>query len=428
MNPIKLLGRSGKIISYLLLCAFIVFSTLPVKAISSSDLQSINKDTVWYAPGVSGSGLCGPSDGSVGTTLPSIVPEPYNTLFSQAAAAEHMNPQFLAAIFLSENGNVWKPFDTKWATSPVGASGPFQFMPSTWDSYKTDGNKDGVADINNIYDAAYSAGKLLGGYAGLNAPLGSLNTPFKPNTLLEGAAAYNWGPGAVQVHTTPSSPITGDGSVPIETQNYIKNVYVLITSGFTKSGNPNYGDPSSKLSGGGSPTLSTGSLGCSGGIVAGSVVQTAINLSWPGPHVPPLEPKPEYLAALREHNPSVIGNAADCGVFVATVMHASGADSNYPASGTSGQETYVRSHPDKYQVIQLSATDTTAIFQPGDILIVNLGSGAGGNGHTMIFVGSQPGGNNEASASLDSRMPSLGSLTSVADSLGRGYYVLARLK
>lgn len=366
--------------------------------------------------------------GSVGASLPAVVPEPYNGLFSQAASDFKINPQLLAAVFLSEHANTWEPFDTNWATSSAGAQGPFQFMPTTWDTYQTDGNNDGIKDINNVYDAAYSAASLLHSYnARPNSELGALDQPYKTNTMLQISASYNWGPGNVQIHTTPSSSITGDGSVPIETQNYIKNVYALITSGFTKSGVASWSSPTavSDLN-----TVSASGIinSCSSGVVAGDVAQTALNLSWPGPHSPPLEPKPEYTQALNQYNRTVVSNGADCGVFVATVMHASGADPNYPASGTSAQDAYVRSHPDKYQVIQLSSSDTTAIFQPGDILIVNTGSGQGGDGHTMIFVGSQSGGYNEASASLDSRMPNLGTVSSVADDLGRGYYVLARLK
>ena len=41
------------------------------------------------------------------------------------------------------------------------AVGPMQFIPSTWRTYASDGNADGVADPNNVFDAALSAGKYL---------------------------------------------------------------------------------------------------------------------------------------------------------------------------------------------------------------------------------------------------------------------------
>ena len=33
-----------------------------------------------------------------------------------------------------------------------------QFIPSTWSRYAADGNGDGVADPQNLYDAAHAAG------------------------------------------------------------------------------------------------------------------------------------------------------------------------------------------------------------------------------------------------------------------------------
>jgi hypothetical protein len=178
--------------------------------------------------------------------------------------------------------------------------------------------------------------------------------------------------------------------------------------------------------GGGSSSLSSGSSGSAcastnGGVVAGSIAQTAINFSWPESHK--LQPKPEYSAALAQYNPSAPYGGADCGAFVGTVMRASGADPNYPLAVTTTQEAYVRAHPEKYDVID--SVSSTADLLPGDILIV--GSASGPKGHTYIFVGPQPNGTDEASASGGDRMPNLGK-ADVVDSLGRGNYMRARLK
>jgi membrane-bound lytic murein transglycosylase B len=43
------------------------------------------------------------------------------------------------------------------------AVGPMQFIPSTWAEWGTDGSGDGVADPQNIDDAALSAARYLCG-------------------------------------------------------------------------------------------------------------------------------------------------------------------------------------------------------------------------------------------------------------------------
>jgi membrane-bound lytic murein transglycosylase B len=41
------------------------------------------------------------------------------------------------------------------------AIGPMQFLPETWKRYGSDGNGDGIADPQNLFDAALTAGKYL---------------------------------------------------------------------------------------------------------------------------------------------------------------------------------------------------------------------------------------------------------------------------
>ena len=61
----------------------------------------------------------------------------------------------VAAIPDTDHGR-WD-HDTVWDR----AVGPTQFIPSTWNFYGADGNGDGVADPDNLYDAALATGRYL---------------------------------------------------------------------------------------------------------------------------------------------------------------------------------------------------------------------------------------------------------------------------
>lgn len=179
--------------------------------------------------------------GPITLTASENIPEPHKSVLERAASKYAVNPNLLAALFLTEQGNIWKPFNGPWASSPAGASGPFQFMPGTWASYKEDGNGDGVMDIMNFEDAAYAAAKLAATGTNQSTPLGDLNRPFEPGTILYFSATYNWGEGNIRRRgINPNSPIT---AAPRETQNYMNNIHALISSNFTRSGHSAYGPP-----------------------------------------------------------------------------------------------------------------------------------------------------------------------------------------
>jgi N-acetylmuramoyl-L-alanine amidase len=146
------------------------------------------------------------------------------------------------------------------------------------------------------------------------------------------------------------------------------------------------------------------SSGAGGGVVAGNIVQTAVNLSWADGQKhgsQQADANPAYQTAMPQYNGSVGTNPfSDCGVFVATVMVASGADPNYTKRVTGEQIKYLSSHPEKYDKITDNVASTSEL-QPGDILIYSNGS----KGHTALYIGPQPGGYNMAEASLNDNVP-----------------------
>lgn len=116
---------------------------------SSVSSYDINQQLQWpwyvaSSPSGSSSSCC--SSGS----LPSSIPEPFNSIFTQAAAKYNISPALLAAVFDIENGQTpstaadkWPHFSEPgpfsgsggpWPDNPpgVGARGPFQFEYTTW--------------------------------------------------------------------------------------------------------------------------------------------------------------------------------------------------------------------------------------------------------------------------------------------------------
>lgn len=177
------------------------------------------------------------SEAAEGPALSKNVPADWAEIFVKAATKYGINPNHLAGIFMTEQGNTWKPLDSDWASSPVGASGPFQFMPATWEAYKTHPD----ADINNPQDAADAAANLLSkSGADINTPLGDINQPFKDGTFLHIAAGYNAGPKRISDMTNDDSPASAG---PEETERYVKNMFTVVSSDFTESGISNYKAP-----------------------------------------------------------------------------------------------------------------------------------------------------------------------------------------
>jgi len=140
------------------------------------------------------------------------------------------------------------------------------------------------------------------------------------------------------------------------------------------------------------------------GVVLGNITASAVGLAWPtnqGHDVPNGAPDNVITASATSAYQAAWDGASDmtdCGAFVATVMIKSGADPNYPKSGTSIQYQYVQSSS-KYTTFKPTSS---ASLKPGDILIET-----NGIGHTMIYVGPQTGGYVVVDASWHTHTPML---------------------
>ncbi|MFI9019489.1 NlpC/P60 family protein [Streptomyces griseus] len=147
----------------------------------------------------------GGDNGPVGTAaLSASVPAEYRSLVEEAGnSCPEVSPNLLAALLAQESG-----FNPK-ASSPVGAQGIAQFMPSTWESHGIDANEDGKRDVWDPEDAIPSSGKYL---CTIAKEVDDVPGDKRSNML----AAYNAGSGAVKKY----------GGVPPykETQHYVQTI------------------------------------------------------------------------------------------------------------------------------------------------------------------------------------------------------------
>jgi hypothetical protein len=97
------------------------------------------------------------------------------------------------------------------------AVGPMQFIPSTWRRWAADGNHDGIADPENVYDAGLAAGRYLcadgrdlSTAGGLQSAILSYNYSDTYLRLVSAwLVAYQGGIAEVAVVVTPGTPATG---------------------------------------------------------------------------------------------------------------------------------------------------------------------------------------------------------------------------
>lgn len=78
-------------------------------------------------------------------------------IYARAGAAFGVDPRLLEAIHQVETGKSGSTGKSSFA----GATGPMQFLPSTFRHYGIDGNGDGIKDITNVEDAVFAAANYL---------------------------------------------------------------------------------------------------------------------------------------------------------------------------------------------------------------------------------------------------------------------------
>jgi hypothetical protein len=251
-GKIRFLPRAQMIVLLLICTVMALSSTVHVfaagtacpKGMSQLDCDSLYGNWPnWVPEACASSGSVIPPG-----TLPSIIPEPYNGAFTQGGSAHKVDPALVAAIFTEENFTQtappdlaarWKSFvashpdpNSGWPVSPAGATGPFQFLPSTWT-----GLGYNIADIGNLAKAADAAADYLASNGG--------TTDKPPASWQTAIFAYNhaqWYVDAVMVYYNYyTTGLVSTTALPAEsttpgTQNCVPASAVNCTGGQTTPG------------------------------------------------------------------------------------------------------------------------------------------------------------------------------------------------
>lgn len=96
------------------------------------------------------------------------VPHHIQEICKEAAERYGIPYELLMAIAFRETGG---SFDPTAFNASTGATGLMQFLPSTWEAYKVDGDGDGEANILNATDSIFSAANYLRDLAGKDLDL-----------------------------------------------------------------------------------------------------------------------------------------------------------------------------------------------------------------------------------------------------------------
>lgn len=115
-------------------------------------------------------------------------PSDFDSVYARAEAAYGVDARILKAIHTVETGRSGSTL----RANPSGATGPMQFLPSTWRRHGVDGNGDGVADIGNVEDAIFSAAAYLKacGYPDVKKALWGYNPSSRYYTKVMGIAGF----------------------------------------------------------------------------------------------------------------------------------------------------------------------------------------------------------------------------------------------
>lgn len=133
------------------------------------------------------------------------VPEAFKEPVKKAAEVSGLPEEIVAAQINQESG-----FSTS-VSSPVGAQGPAQFMPATWEVYGEGG------DVNDPEDAMAAYGRYMKHLLEVSKPKADKNEGG-PDAARLAVASYNAGEAA---------PGLSEGEIPPyeETQNYVKVIF-----------------------------------------------------------------------------------------------------------------------------------------------------------------------------------------------------------
>jgi hypothetical protein len=105
--------------------------------------------------GASGCGGSGEALGELGTKVPKRLVPIYERAASRYELGEK-GPSILAAINWVETG-----FGANLGPSSAGAEGWMQFLPSSWEAFGVDGDRDGKKNPDDPWDAIFAAARLL---------------------------------------------------------------------------------------------------------------------------------------------------------------------------------------------------------------------------------------------------------------------------